>query len=170
MCVCVCVQAPLLTVVFVVFTASSAPLFFFLCVCVCAFVFRLDVSLIDQDVSGVFVVLICFVSAATLSWCFRRSPWAKNVKARRQRANGGDAGQNVLDSYAKMSRRQQKSFAMQATVAMLQDSRVRVLVACQFCVPPARPSTRSLPCALGALGCVVHARLCRLFFKFHPSF
>lgn len=65
-----------------------------------------------------------FVSAATVSWCFRRSPWAKSAKARRQR-NNGDAEQSVLDSYAKMSRRQQKSFAMQATVALLQDSRVR---------------------------------------------
>eukprot|EP00752_Nemacystus_decipiens_P006992 g6271.t1 len=75
------------------------------------------------DVSGVFVVLLVFVSAATVSWCFRRSPWAKAAKARRTRADGGDPEQNVLDSYAKMSRRQQKSFAMQATVAMLQDSR-----------------------------------------------
>lgn len=73
-----------------------------------------------------FIVLGAFVAAATTSWCFRRSPWAKKSKARRRRKYGGSAEENVLDSYAKMSRQQQKSFAMQATVAMLQDSRVRV--------------------------------------------
>lgn len=73
-----------------------------------------------------------FVGVATVSWCFRRSPWAKSARARRQQANGGDVEQNVLDSYAKMSRRQQKSFAMQATVHMLQESRVRIVCVCVF--------------------------------------
>eukprot|EP00903_Cladosiphon_okamuranus_P006970 g6784.t1 len=76
------------------------------------------------DVSGVFFVLSLFVAASTVSWFFRRSPWAKSARERRKRANGGDAEQSLMDSYAKMSRRQQKSFAMQATVAMLQESRM----------------------------------------------
>lgn len=71
-----------------------------------------------------FLVLGLFVATAVLSWCCRRSPWAKRVKEQRRRAASGDPEKTVLDSYAKMSRRQQKSFAMQATVALLQQSRV----------------------------------------------
>ncbi|CAM9797331.1 unnamed protein product, partial [Ectocarpus fasciculatus] len=76
-----------------------------------------------SDVSGVFFVLGVFVAAATVSWCFRRSPWAKKLKERRRLANGGDAERSVIHSYAKMSRRQQKAFTMQATVNLLQHSR-----------------------------------------------
>ncbi|CBJ34086.1 expressed unknown protein [Ectocarpus siliculosus] len=76
-----------------------------------------------SDVSGVFFVLGFFVIAATVSWCFRRSPWAKRAKERRRLEKGGAAEQSVMDSYAKMSRGQQKAFAMQATVNLLQHSR-----------------------------------------------
>ncbi|CAN0141080.1 unnamed protein product, partial [Ectocarpus sp. 13 AM-2016] len=76
-----------------------------------------------SDVSGVFFVLGLFVVAATVSWCFRRSPWAKRARERRRLEKGGAAEQSVMDSYAKMSRGQQKAFAMQATVNLLQHSR-----------------------------------------------
>lgn len=66
-----------------------------------------------------------FVVAATVSWCFRRSPWAKRAKERRRLEKGGAAELSVMDNYAKMSRGQQKAFAMQATVNLLQNSRVR---------------------------------------------
>ncbi|CAM9483298.1 unnamed protein product, partial [Hapterophycus canaliculatus] len=82
-----------------------------------------DANMTVADVSGVFLVLGLFVAAAVLSWCCRRSPWAKRAKERRRKAANGEAEKTVLDSYAKMSRRQQKSFAMQATVALLQQSR-----------------------------------------------
>ncbi|CAN0500150.1 unnamed protein product, partial [Ectocarpus sp. 12 AP-2014] len=76
-----------------------------------------------SDVSGVFFVLGLFVVAATVSWCFRRSPWAKRARERRRLEQGGAAERSVMDSYAKMSRGQQKAFAMQATVNLLQHSR-----------------------------------------------
>lgn len=79
-----------------------------------------------SDVSGVFVVLGMFVFIAMCSWCIRRSPLAKRIKARRRRGRGGGAEENVMESFAKMSRRQQKTFALEATVKLLQESRVRV--------------------------------------------
>lgn len=100
-----------------------------------------------QDVSGVFFVLGLFVAAATVSWIFRRSPWAKSSKERRRRANGGDVERSVLDSYAKMSRRQQKAFTMQATVSLLQDSKVGSVAGCALC------TTGRLACFAPVLWC-----------------
>lgn len=76
------------------------------------------------DVSGVFVVLGMFVFIAVSSWCVRRSPLAKKIKARRRRERAGGVEENVMEKFAKMSRRQQKTFALEATVKLLQESRV----------------------------------------------
>lgn len=76
------------------------------------------------DVSGVFVVLGIFVALSMCSWIFRRSPVAKGVRARRQRARGPSPEESVTQSFSKMSRRQQKSFALEATVRLLQESKV----------------------------------------------
>ena len=80
------------------------------------------------DVSGVFVVLGMFVVIAMGSWCVRRSPIAKKIKARRRRGRGGGVEESVMESFAKMSRRQQKTFALEATVKLLQESRVSVII------------------------------------------
>lgn len=78
------------------------------------------------DVSGVFVVLGMFVVIAMSSWCVRRSPLAKKIKARRRLARAGGAEENVMESFERMSRRQQKTFALEATVKLLQESKVIV--------------------------------------------
>lgn len=76
------------------------------------------------DVSGVFVVLGLFVGLSLCSWCARRSPVAKGVRARRRRALGPTPEETLAESFSKMSRRQQKAFALEATVKLLQDSKV----------------------------------------------